>query len=152
MPQFASGNATVLHNDVYPGNVGLPYDPGGEAALVDWEMVGWGMAELDLAFMFTQPYRSARQIDRTAALDYYWDQRQRLEGRVPGAEERQARQRHADALWALSLVPRAQEVARSPFPPGSAPADYWDAMYGVLYERLADLCSDLAGEVRKPYD
>ena len=66
-PAFAKEGLTVLHNDVYPGNIGLPYDLGGDAALVDWEMTGWGMAELDLAFMFMQPYRSARQIDRKKA-------------------------------------------------------------------------------------
>jgi thiamine kinase-like enzyme len=143
MPLFAGEGATLLHNDVYPPNIGLPHDPGGEAVLVDWEMAGWGLAELDLAFMFMQPYRSARQIDRQAALDYYWDRRRRLAGAAPPIEERLARQRHADALWALALLPRAHEVAGSPLAPGSAPADYWDNMFGVLYERLKALCARL---------
>ncbi len=85
MPIFAAGPATLLHNDVTPANAALPHDLDGEAILLDWEMAGWGMAELDLAFMFTQPFRSERDIDKQAALDYYWDQRYALDGRRPAS-------------------------------------------------------------------
>ena len=140
--RFAREPETLLHNDVFPPNVGLPLDPDGEAVLLDWEMLGWGAAELDLAFMFLQPFRSAEGIDRTAALDFYWEQRRASGGAVPAPGERQARQRHADALWTLSLLPVAHRAAVQPYPDGSAARAYWDAMFGVLGERLARLCAD----------
>jgi hypothetical protein len=139
---FARNPATLLHNDVYPPNVALPLDLDGDAVLLDWEMAGWGLAECDLAFMFLQPYRSAREIDRTRALAIYWAERRSLEGRCPPVAERQAVQRHADAMWALSLVPVAYQAAAEPYPAGSAPRAYWNAMFGVLYEHLANLCAE----------
>jgi hypothetical protein len=138
--RFAHRPATILHNDVYPPNVALPIDLGKDAILLDWEMAGWGPAELDLAFMFLQPYRSAKDIDRVQALDHYWLERQALEGGQPPAEERWAVQQHADELWALSLVVVAHKVASRPYPPGSAPRAYWDSMFGVLHEQLVALC------------
>lgn len=133
---------TLLHNDVFPPNVGLPKGAPDqpEAILLDWEMVGWGLAELDLAFMFMQPYRSARRVRREEALDYYWEQRRAIEGNLPSLDQRQRMQRHADALWALSLIPVAHRVASRPFPAGTEPARYWDSMFAVLYDRLSDLC------------
>lgn len=131
---------TLLHNDVYPPNLGLPADLAqGNALLVDWEMLGWGLAEMDLAFMFLQPFRSHRNLDRAAVLDYYWAQRQKLEGKQPAAVVRQSIQRYADTLWALWLIPVAHRMALSPYPPGSAPRIYWDSMFGVLEERLQQL-------------
>jgi hypothetical protein len=141
---FGGRSATLLHNDVYPPNIALPHNLNGEAILLDWEMLGWGMAELDLAFMFMQPFRSAAYIDRMDALDYYWDQRRALEGSSPASDERWASQRHADALWAFSLVPVAHHVATErPYRSGSAPGAYWDAMFGVLRERLTQLCEEV---------
>jgi hypothetical protein len=140
---FASYPQTLLHNDVFPPNVALPHNPEGEAMLLDWEMAGWGLAELDLAFMFLQPYRSARHLDRSQVLASYWARRQALEGKCPPAEERQAAQSHADSLWALSLIPVAHRVGARPYPKGSAPQRYWEAMFEVLHERLTDLSSEL---------
>jgi len=131
---------TVIHNDVYPPNVALPFDLNQEAVLIDWEMVGWGIAELDLAYMFMLPFRSTQNIRRQEALDYYWTQRAMLEGQRPPAQETLAVQRHADAVWSLYLIPVAHRVANKPYPPGSGPRAYWDAMFGVLYERLEELC------------
>jgi hypothetical protein len=139
---FADRTATFLHNDVYPPNIALPHDLTGEAVLVDWEMLGWGMAELDLAFMFMQPFRSAEEVDRHAALDYYWEQRRAMGGADLPSGERKTRQKHADACWALSLVPVAHQAVTQPYPDGSAERAYWDAMLGVLGERLAQLCRD----------
>ncbi len=143
LAHFARHAPTLLHNDVYPPNVALPLDPGGKATLLDWEMAGWGLAELDLAFMFLQPFRSAQYLDRGKVLGNYWAQRQALEGACPPFEERQAVQSHADALWALSLIPVAHRVAAKPYPTGSAPQVYWESMFGVLHERLSDLCGRL---------
>jgi hypothetical protein len=137
---FHCSPVTVLHNDVYPPNIALPRDPDQDAVLLDWEMAGWGPAELDLAFMFLQPYRSAGQIDRAEALADYWAARRDLEGTCPPLDERGPIQLHADAVWALSLIPVAHKVAVRPYPVGSAPHAYWEAMFGVLHERLCDLC------------
>jgi hypothetical protein len=131
---------TLLHHDVFPPNIALPSDPAGEAILLDWGMLGWGMAELDLAFLFMQPFGNTAGIDRLAALDYYWEQRRALGGSSPPTGERRALQRHADALWALSLIPVAHRTALHPDPNGSAEGAYWDAMFGVLGEHLARLC------------
>lgn len=133
---------TVLHNDVYPPNCGIPVTGEGEVVLVDWDMVGSGLAEMDLAFMFMQPYGSQRRIDRRAALAYYWRCRQRLDGRTPSQVELEARQRYADALWALWLVPVAFRMWESPFPANSGPRVYWNSMFGVLGERLQALCNE----------
>lgn len=131
---------TLIHNDVYPPNIGLPTDPDAEAVLIDWEMVGWGIAELDLAYMFMLPFRNTQQIDRQKALDYYWGRREEMEGHSPSARERHAAQRHADALWALYLIPLAHQAALRPYPAGSDQRAYWDNMFSVLYETLKALC------------
>ena len=142
MPHFGASPVTLLHNDVYPPNIALPRktDDPSPAILLDWEMAGWGLAEMDLAFLFMQPYHSTRQVSRPKVLDYYWRQRLRLEGHIPPPDERRARQHHADALWALSLLLRAYDVASQPFPPGSPAAHYWASMFCVVYQRLRDLC------------
>jgi hypothetical protein len=141
MRHWAPHPATLLHNDVYPPNGALPRDLRDECILVDWEMAGWGLAEMDLAYMFMQPFRSERLLNRQEMLDYYWQQRLALEGRIPPADERWARQRHSDAVLALWLVPVAHRVAARPYPLGSAPRAYWDGMFGVLYQRLRELCT-----------
>jgi len=142
--RLADAPVTLLHNDVYPPNLGLPPDLENEPALLlDWEMAGWGMAEMDLAYMFCQPFRSQRRIDRAAAQDYYWAQREQLEGTLATMAERQARQQHADRVLALWLIPVAHDMAQSPHPPGSGPRQYWDAMFGVLGQRLRQQCYEI---------
>lgn len=138
-----SGQAiTVLHNDVYPPNCGISAAGDEEAVLVDWDMVGSGLAEMDLAFMFLQPYGSHLRLDRQTALAYYWRCRKQLDGKIPSESELWERQRYADALWALWLVPVAFRMAESPFPAGSGPRVYWNSMFGVLGERLQELCNE----------
>jgi Phosphotransferase enzyme family len=132
---------TLVHHDVYPPNIGLPASPGEHAVIIDWEMGGWGPGEIDLAYLFTQPYGASAEIPRHEALDAYWIHRQELEGRLPAASERMGRQWLADSLFALGEVGVAHRVALQPFPPGSAPHRYWQAMYAVLYNRLAELAS-----------
>jgi hypothetical protein len=140
--QFANCPVTVLHNDVYPPNIGLARQEQLDeqpAVLLDWDMVGWGLAEMDLAFMFLQPYGSHRRLDRAAALDRYWSQRAKLAGSAIDLATRQARQAYADALWAVWLMPVAFRMVTSPFPPGTGVRQYWDSMLPILGERLAVL-------------
>jgi hypothetical protein len=140
IPRLSNQAVTLLHNDAYPPNVGLPTDERGEAFLIDWSMLSWGLAELDLAYLFMQPFRSTRYVNKPAALDHYWAERARLEGGRPSPDECQERQRHADAVLALALLTVGYQRS---FPIDSAPWVYWSAMYGVLHERLTELCADL---------
>jgi hypothetical protein len=138
---LAAAGVTVTHHDVFPPNVALPPDlENGRGVIIDWEMAGWGMAEMDLAYFFLQPFGSSGRIEREKALAVYWAERGRLEGGRPTAEERAARQAHADALLALSLVPVAHRAVTRPFAAGSFPSLYWDSMLVVLHERLQVLC------------
>lgn len=134
---------TLLHNDVFPPNIGLPLDLCGDAVLVDWEMAGIGLPEMDLAFMFTQPYRSHAGLDRQKALEYYWEQRLALEGTIPPLQTRRVRQFYADAVWVLWLIPVAYRMARDPHSKGQAPYRYWTSFLAVLNEKLQALCGQL---------
>ena len=140
--RLADQPVTVIHNDVYPPNCGIPLDGVSDVILVDWDMVGTGLAEMDLAFMFMQPFKSSSRLNRKAALNYYWEQRKRFEGAIPTDAERIVRQRYADTLWALWLIPVAYRMWASPFPPKSPPRIYWDSMFGVLGERLQALADE----------
>lgn len=142
MRRFDGQADTLLHNDVYPPNVALPADLNDEAILVDWGMLSWGLAELDMAYLFMQPFRATRLINRAAALAYYWEQRQRAGEEIPSPQERAARQRHADAVLALALTPMAYQRAIQPFPVDSVPWRYWNSMHSVLSERLLDLSKE----------
>ncbi|HNB54984.1 MAG TPA: phosphotransferase [Anaerolineales bacterium] len=130
---------TLLHNDVYPPNVALPPNLNDDAILLDWEMASSGLAEMDLGFMFLQPYRAHQCLDKARVLDAYWAARHAWEGEIPAREERDIRQFYADAVWGLWLVPVAHKMAAHPFPPGSAVATYWQSMFGVLEAHLRGL-------------
>lgn len=135
---FADLPVTLLHNDVAPQNIGLGVNSTAapDVALLDWEMVGWGLPEMDLAYIFMQPFGNTRDVDRTEMLTVYWQERQRLEGTLAPSDVRQAVQQYADSLFALWLIPVAYERYKHPFPSGSAPYIYWSHMFTVLEERL----------------
>ncbi|HET6443940.1 MAG TPA: phosphotransferase [candidate division Zixibacteria bacterium] len=133
---FSSHPVTVLHNDVYPPNCGLPMTNTRDVTLLDWEMVGWGLEELDLGFMFLQPFGSHRVLDRKEANSCYWRERERLGSPGHSSVERQKRQEFADSLWSLWLIPVAYRMAESPYPVGSTPRNYWTSMFKVLGDRL----------------
>ena len=134
---------TLLHNDVYPPNVALPPNLKDDAILLDWEMASYGLPEMDLGFMFLQPHRAHRYLDKARVLDVYWAARHALEGEIPSCEERKIRQFYADAVWGFWLVPVAHKMAVHPFPPGSTVAVYWESMFGVLFEHLQRLSRDV---------
>jgi hypothetical protein len=140
---FSDQPVTVLHGDVYPPNCSLPLAGEDEVILVDWDMVSFGLAEMDLAFMFMQPFNSHRQLNRQEALTYYWHQRQKLGGKRRSKAELTVRQQYADALWALRLIPVAYHMSISPFPLNSAPRIYWDSMFSVLGGRLHELSHEI---------
>jgi hypothetical protein len=134
-----AGMDTVLHLDIHPPNVGLGSREPHRAALIDWDMTGWGAPEFDLAYLDLQPFRSTRAVERDIILDWYWRERLRLNGPVPKAGERQRRQLVADAVFALTLIPVAYRSVVEPYPPGSPPATYWEAMRPVLFRKLQSL-------------
>jgi thiamine kinase-like enzyme len=140
---FSEQPVTVLHGDVFPPNCSLPLAGEDEVILVDWDMVSFGLAEMDLAFMFMQPFNSHRLVNRREALAYYWHRRQMLGGKQRSKAERKLRQQYADALWALRLVPVAYRMSMSPFPLGSAPRNYWDSMFSVLGACLHELSHEI---------
>jgi hypothetical protein len=138
-PSWNKLPVTLNHNDVYPSNAALPRLGGNEVILLDWDMVGWGPAEMDLAYLFLQPYRSNRSLTQLEALRIYWTERQRIEGMRLPEDTIQATQRLADARLALALLPVAYRAALQPYPPGSKAWRYWESMFGVLGERLTTL-------------
>lgn len=140
-PIFSSLPTTLLHNDVYPPNVALPPNLNSDAILLDWEMASYGLPEMDLGFMFLQPYRAHQYLNKEGVLDAYWAVRICQEGTILTIEERKIRQYYADAVWGLWLVPVAHKMAVHPFPPGSAVQKYWESMFGVLETHLRGLCS-----------
>lgn len=98
---------TLVHYDVYPPNVALTRDavvP--EAVLIDWAAATADVAEIDLAFLFQQPYKSDRLLDWRTTLRYYWDERLRLTGRAYAWDERCAVFRYArlQALFTTMLA------------------------------------------------
>lgn len=63
---------TLLHNDFYPLNIGLPRNAAGGALLMDYQLLGLGPGMLDIlniGFLHPQPRFSG--IDRDAVLDHY---------------------------------------------------------------------------------
>ena len=138
-PQFLALPMTLVHHDIHPSNVALPQDLGCEGMIVDWEMAGWGLPEIDLAYLFIQPFQTMREVDVAAAMHTYWSYRQQLEGTIPPAAERHARLQHAHALFRLSLLEVAYQRAQNPLPPGSFADLYWQAMFPLLYTRLQEL-------------
>jgi hypothetical protein len=138
---WLSSPATLLHYDAVPPNVALPENLKGEAVILDWQDATWGVAELDIAYLFNQPFSSARHIDRQAALRYYWTQRQSIDGLKRPIEENFAIQRLADITMAFSLIYKGHQAARHPYPQGTYPRLHWDSQFGILYDRLQTLCN-----------
>jgi len=143
MAAYEALPASVLHLDFTPGNVGLPVDPLAQAIIVDWEMASWGLPEIDLSYVFTQPYGNARFLEREQLLTAYWHTSEELGLDAPTPSQQRERLRYAERLWTLWLIPVARRVARQPFAPGTAPAIYWQKMFPLLYDRLLNF--DRAG-------
>jgi thiamine kinase-like enzyme len=136
MPAYEALPATILHLDSAPGNVGLPLNGAHSAIIVDWEMASWGLPEIDLAYIFVQPYDNARHLQRETVLAHYWSRHDELGRVAPPPDTQRARLRYAEQLWALWLIPAARRVALEPFTPGTAPAIHWEHMFPRLGRRL----------------
>ena len=137
--KYADEKITLLHGDTTPANALLPHDLAQPAVLIDWQDVGVGMPEFDLAYLDLQPFNSARLIPRSELLDIYWHFRAEIDSDIPPLEERRARQLHADVVNTLWLVGSASRVALHPFPEGTYPHMHWASQYNIVYDRLKAL-------------
>ena len=141
---YANTSLTLLHGDTTPANAPLPNDLASRpATLIDWQDVGVGMPEFDLAYLDLQPFESARLIQRTDLLDLYWCYRSEVEGKIPSPEERRARQLHADVVMTLWLTASASRVALRPYPEGTYPHMHWSSQFGIVYNRLRSLIQEI---------
>jgi aminoglycoside phosphotransferase (APT) family kinase protein len=142
--KYAHEKTTLLHGDTTPANVALPRDPGSQpAVLIDWQDVGTGMPEFDLAYLDLQPFDSARLVPRSELLDLYWHFSAETGSHIPSPAERRDRQLHADVVTALWLTAPASRVALHPFPQGSYPQFHWASQYGIVYNRLKSLAQEI---------
>ena len=143
--KYANANLTLLHGDTTPANAALPQDLDAQpATLIDWQDVGIGMPEFDLAYMDLQPFDSARLIPRSDLLSYYWHFRAEIDSpKVPSSEERSLRQLHADVVNTLWLTTPASRVTLHPFAAGSHQQIHWSSQYGIVYNRLKALAKEI---------
>jgi aminoglycoside phosphotransferase (APT) family kinase protein len=145
--RYADAKINLLHGDTTPTNAPLPKNlqalPTQPATLIDWQDVGVGMPEFDLAYMDLQPFESGRLIPRSELLALYWQARAEFDSEIPCADERRARQLHADVVTALWLTAAASRVTLHPFPEGTPQRLHWDSQYGILYNRLRTLVQEI---------
>ena len=137
--KYADEKITLLHGDTTPANALLPMDLTKPAVLIDWQDVGVGMPEFDLAYLDLQPFHSARLIPRSKLLDIYWRFRSEIDSNIPTPEQRRARQLHADLVNTLWLVGSASRVALHPFSEGTYPHMHWASQHPIVYDRLKAL-------------
>jgi hypothetical protein len=142
--KYANATLTLLHGDTTPANAALPKDLDSQpATLIDWQDVGMGMAEFDLAYLDLQPFESARLIPRSELLDLYWEFRAEIDSDIPSLEERRARQLHADLVTALWLTAPASHVTLQPYPEGTYPYIHWSSQYGIVFKRLKAFAQEI---------
>jgi aminoglycoside phosphotransferase (APT) family kinase protein len=145
--RYANDKLSLLHGDTTPANAPLPNHLHAEqaqpATLIDWQDVGVGMPEFDLAYIDLQPFESGRLVPRSELLDLYWCCRSEIDSNVPSPEERRARQLHADVVMALWLTAPASRVALHPYPEGTYPHMHWKSQYGIVYNRLRSLAQEI---------
>jgi aminoglycoside phosphotransferase (APT) family kinase protein len=142
--KYANAKLTLLHGDTTPANAALPKNLDSQpATLIDWQDVGIGMAEFDLAYLDFQPFESARLIPRSELLDLYWHFRTGIDSDIPPCQERRARQLHADVVTALWLTNPASRVTLHPYPEGTYPHMHWASQYGTVFNRLKTLAQEI---------
>ena len=139
--KYANTNISLLHNDTTPTNAPLPFDLDSRpATLIDWQDVGIGMPEMDLAYIDLQPFHSGRIIPRSELLSYYWHSRP---DDISSPEDHMHRQLHADLVMALWLTRPASHMALHPYPEGTYQRVHWDSQFGIVYNRLKELTDEI---------
>ena len=139
--KYEQAELTLLHNDTTPTNAPLPLDVEARpATLIDWQDVGIGMPEMDLAYIDLQPFNSARLLPRAELLAHYWHARP---DDTFSSAEHKLRQLHADLVMAFWLTRPASHVALHPYPAGSYQRMHWDSQFGIVYNRLNELSNEI---------
>ena len=142
--RYANAQVSLVHGDTTPANAPLPRDLSSEPAiLIDWQDVGLGMPEFDLAYVDLQPFESGRGIPRADLLDLYWCYRSEIDSEILSARERRDRQLHADVVFTLWLTKTASRVAVHPYPEGTYPHMHWSSQFGIVYNRLKSLVQEI---------
>ena len=148
--RYAGAKINLLHGDTTPTNAPLPKNLDAAypervhpATLIDWQDVGVGMPEFDLAYIDLQPFESGRLIPRSELLDLYWQARAEIDSEIPCGDERRIRQLHADVVTTLWLTSAASRVTLHPFPEGTPQRLHWDSQYGIVYNRLNTLIQEI---------
>jgi hypothetical protein len=158
LPELAEAAAveplTLVHYDIYPPNIALARsDPAADAVLVDWALATCDIAEIDLAFMFQQPYHSDRRLDWREVLRYYCDERARLTGQAYNWPERVLVFRYARIqAWFMSLVPIHLawiKAVREDRPFGADAADPYARFYDALLNSLLATLTTITAEKRQ---
>ena len=143
--KYADTPLTLLHGDTTPANAPLPRSLDSQpATLIDWQDVGVGMPEFDLAYIDLQPFESGRLVPRPELLDLYWCYRSEMESKIPTPDERRSRQLHADIVMTLWLTATASRVALHPYPEGTYPHMHWSSQFGIVYNRLKALAHEIS--------
>jgi aminoglycoside phosphotransferase (APT) family kinase protein len=143
--KYANVELALLHGDTTPANAPLPRNPDSTpATLIDWQDVGVGMPEFDLAYLDLQPFDSGRLVPRPELLDLYWCYRSEIGSDLPSPKERRLRQLHADAVMTLWLTASASRVAIHPYPEGTYPHMHWSSQFGIVYNRLKALIQEIS--------
>lgn len=152
LERIAAGEpVTLIHYDVYPPNVAFSrHTPRPEAVLIDWALSAADIAEIDLAFLFQQPYHSDRLLDWRTALRYYWDERACLTGKTYDWDVRCAVFRYAriqavftvllaiHRAWQKNMLDGTRIAADSPDPF----LRYYDAALSCVLHTLHELTED----------
>jgi aminoglycoside phosphotransferase (APT) family kinase protein len=142
--KYANTHLSLIHGDTTPANAPLPRALDSQpATLIDWQDVGVGMPEFDLAYIDLQPFESGRGVPRASLLELYWCYRSEMDSDIPSPEERYARQLHADLVFTLWLTASASRVALHPFPEGTYPHMHWSSQFGIVYNRLKALTEEI---------
>jgi hypothetical protein len=142
--KYANARLTLLHGDTTPANAPLPNDLDSQpVTLIDWQDVGVGMPEFDLAYIDLQPFESGHLIPRSELLDLYWCYRSEMDADIPSPGERCARQLHADVVMTFWLTASASRVALRPYSEGTYPHMHWSSQFGIVYNRLKTLTEEI---------
>jgi aminoglycoside phosphotransferase (APT) family kinase protein len=144
---YTNVKLSLLHGDTTPANAPLPRELDSEpATLIDWQDVGVGLPEFDLAYIDLQPFESGRLVPRPELLDLYWCYRSEIDSDIPSPHERRARQFHADVVMALWLTASASRVALRPYAKGTYPHMHWASQFGIVYNRLKTLIQEIQNQ------
>jgi hypothetical protein len=124
---------SLLHGDCWIANIGLPRVAGAPVVFVDWELVSFGPATLDIANLLLMQPDARLRAQWPRWLDLYWQERERIDGRrYPAGWDPEVRR--ATAL--AGAIPFVGHVHRNVITP--PPIDVAPLWWGELFTMLAN--------------